>query len=100
MMDELIREHIVGRATTTDLVKSAAEYQEGDRAALPAVMKNLRKIADFYPRHIAKEDKVFFPSAMKYLSESEQQAMLAEFREFDRKMIHDKYESVVDGLEK
>ena len=78
MMGELIREHIIGRSTTADLDKSAAEYQKGDRAALPTVMQNLRKIADFYPKHIAKEDKVFFPSAMKYLSESEQGAMLAD----------------------
>ena len=100
MMDELIRDHIIGRTTTAELVASAAAYQKGDRAALPLVMQNLRKIADFYPKHIAKEDKVFFPSSMKYLSEPEQQAMLAEFWEFDRRMIHDKYEFVVESLEK
>jgi HEAT repeat protein len=34
-----------------------------------------------------------------YFSEDEDQAMLAEFWEFDRKMIHEKYKAVVEGLE-
>ena len=36
---------------------------------------------------------------MEYLSDKEQQEMLKEFWEFDRRMIHLKYESVVEGLE-
>jgi hypothetical protein len=32
--------------------------------------------------------------------DEEDQAMLAEFWEFDRKMIHEKYKSVIEGLEK
>lgn len=46
IMDELIREHIVGRNITAELVKSAAEYQRGDPAALPLVMQNLRKLVE------------------------------------------------------
>jgi hemerythrin-like domain-containing protein len=54
---------------------------------------------DFYPKHIEKEDKVFFPASRAYFSDEEDQAMLAEFREFDWKMIHEKYQSVVEALE-
>ena len=100
IMNELIQEHIVGRNITADLVKSAAAYQNGDKGALPLVKQSLQKFVDFYPKHIEKEDKVFFPSAMKYFSESEQQSMLDEFREFDAKMIHAKYGSIVESLEK
>jgi hemerythrin-like domain-containing protein len=100
MMNELIQEHTVGRNTTAELVKSAAAYQKGDKATLPLITQNLRKFVDFYPKHIKKEDKVFFPSSMKYFSESEQQSMLDEFWEFDRKMIHAKYKSVIESLEK
>ena len=100
IMNELIQEHIVGRNTTVELVKSAAAYQKGDKAAFPLITQNLRKFVDFYPKHIEKEDKVFFPSSMKYFSEPEQQSMLAEFWEFDRKMIHSKYKSVIESLEK
>lgn len=46
-----------------------------------------------------KEDKVFFPADQAYFSGAEQQALLDAFWQFDRKMIHEKYEAVVDGLE-
>jgi hypothetical protein len=37
---------------------------------------------------------------IRYFSEQEDQAMLDEFWEFDRKMIHEKYISVVESFEK
>lgn len=100
IMNELIQEHIVGRNTTANLVKSAAAYQNGDKSALPLITQSLQKFVDFYPKHIEKEDKVFFPASMKYFSDSEQQSMLNEFWEFDREMIHVKYKSVIESLEK
>jgi hemerythrin-like domain-containing protein len=54
---------------------------------------------NFYPKHIIKEDKAFFPASRKYFSNEEDDAMLREFWEFDRKMIHEKYKSVVEALE-
>jgi hypothetical protein len=42
---------------------------------------------------------VFFPSSRNYFTDEEDQAMLAEFWEFDRNMIHEKYKSLVDGFE-
>jgi hemerythrin-like domain-containing protein len=74
-------------------------YRNGDSAALDDVASCLRTLVDFYPRHIEKENKVFFPAARAYFSEAEDQAMLAEFWDFDRKMIHEKYKSAVDNLE-
>jgi hemerythrin-like domain-containing protein len=100
IIKELIQEHALGRAATEELVKSAQAYQKGDHTALPLIEQGLQKFVDFYPKHIEKEDKIFFPSVMTYLSGSEQQTMLDEFREFDRKMIHEKYNSVVETLER
>jgi hemerythrin-like domain-containing protein len=54
---------------------------------------------EFYPKHIEKEDKVFFPASRAYMTDEEDQTMLAEFMEFDRKMIHEKYNAVVQSLE-
>jgi len=99
IMNELIQEHVMGRATTAELVNAAEAYQKGYEVALPLVTHSLRKFVDFYPKHIEKEDKVFFPSCMSYLSEFEQNAMLEEFREFDRTMIHSKYKLVIASLE-
>ncbi len=66
--------------------------------ALASVVEKLGTLAEFYPKHIEKEDKVFFPASRAYLTHDEEQRMLAEFWEFDRKMIHEKYTSVVEEL--
>ncbi len=67
----------------------------GNGAALGDVTARLKSIIDFYPKHIKKEDELFFPASRTYFSEAEDQAMLAEFWELDRKMIHEKYKAVV-----
>lgn len=99
IMQELIDEHTLGRQTTKALVEANTRYRNGDPLALADVASCLRKLVDFYPKHIEKEDKVFFPACRAYFSDKEEQAMIAEFWEFDRKMIHDKYKAVVTGLE-
>jgi hemerythrin-like domain-containing protein len=100
IMQELVEEHVFGRETTQKLVEANRRYRQGDGPALKDVAVELRALVDFYPRHIAKEDQTFFVSARKYFSEKEEQAMLEEFREFDRTMIHEKYTSVVERLER
>ncbi len=45
------------------------------------------------------EERVFFPAARTYVSDEEDQSMLAQFWQFDRKMIHAKCTQVVEGLE-
>jgi len=100
IMTELIAEHVFGRETTKTLVDANARYRDGDDHALTEIAESLHTLDDFYPRHIEKEDKVFFPSSRVYFTDAEDQAMLREFYEFDRKMIHEKYKSVVDIFEK
>ena len=98
VMNELIEEHALGRNTTKVLVDATACYRKGNDSALEDISHSLNTLVDFYPVHIAKEDTVFFPASRAYFTEAEDQAMLAEFREFDRKMIHEKYASVIDEL--
>ena len=50
--------------------------------------------------HQGKEDDDFFPASREYFTDEEDQAMLEEFWRFDRRMIHEKYTSLVDALEK
>jgi len=98
-MEELMEEHVFGRQTTKALVEANTRYRNGDQSALNDIADNLQTLTEFYPRHIEKEDKVFFPSSRNYFTDEEDQAMLTAFREFDRKMIHEKYESLVDQFE-
>jgi hemerythrin-like domain-containing protein len=100
VMDELIKEHVFGRQTTSALVESNTRYRNGDEAALADISEKLQTLVEFYPKHIEKEDKVFFPSTRAYFTEEEDQTILAEFLEFDRKMIHEKYKSVVENFER
>lgn len=100
IMKELIDEHIFGRKTTKSLVEANTRYRNGDGSALVDIIGKLRTLVEFYPRHIEKEDKIFFPASRAYFSDEEDGTMLEEFREFDRKMIHEKYSSVVKNLEK
>ena len=100
IMKKLLEEHAFARLKTRVLVEANTRYRNGDKSALADIADKLRTIAEFYPKHIEKEDKVFFPASMTYFTDEESQTMLAEFWEFDRKMIHEKYRSVVEVLEK
>jgi len=99
LMNELVEEHAFGRKITRELVEANTRYRSGDFSALAVIAGKLETLADFYPRHIAKEDKMFFPAARAYFTDEEDQALLAKFWEFDRQMIHDKYKAVVGALE-
>ena len=98
MMETLINEHAYGRKTVKALSEANERYRNGDDAALKNIVNNLQRLVLFYPKHIEKEDKTFFPAARNYLTDAEDQAMLKEFYEFDQKMIHEKYTSVIDNL--
>jgi len=99
-MEELIQEHVFGRQVTRELVEANEAYKSGDQSSLQTVLEKFRTLTDFYPEHIDKEDRVFFPAALGYLSDEEQQAMLREFEEVDRRMIHEKYTALIASYEK
>jgi len=99
IMDELLNEHALGRKTTKELVEANVKYRSGEKSALGVIISNLWKLVDFYPKHIEKEDKIFFPAYMKYLSDKDDQLMLKEFYDFDREMIHEKYKFALQKLE-
>jgi hemerythrin-like domain-containing protein len=100
VMKELIEEHAFCRQTNKELVEANTRYRTGDASALADIASKLHTFVEFYPKHIQKEDMVFFPASRTYFTDEEDQAMLAEFWEFDRKMIHEKYKSVIEGLQK
>lgn len=100
VMEELVNEHVYARQTVRGLVEAKERYLKGDTGAIEAIVERLGALVGLYPAHIEKEDKVFFPASMKYLTRSEQDAMIEEIWKFDQRMIHEKYKSVVEGLEK
>jgi hemerythrin-like domain-containing protein len=97
IMNELIEEHKYARKAVGNLIAAKEKYLTGEDTA-QEVISYLKELSRFYPRHIAKEDKHFFFPCMDYFTREEQDAMLLEFYEFDRKMIHEKYNKVVEAL--
>jgi len=99
IMNELTDEHVHARRTVGALVDAKNKYTGGDEASLRDIVTQLKELIGFYPAHIEKEDKHFFFPILDYFSKQEQDAMLREFWEFDRRLIHEKYQKVVEELE-
>ena len=99
-MAELVEEHKTARRTTGELVKANADFLAGREESRAVILEKLQFLTSFYPRHIAKEDKAFFPGTEKYFTAAELETMLARFNDFDRRMIHEKYERVYEALAK
>jgi len=99
IMHELIQEHNYARKTVGELVEAKENYLQGQKGSLEIILEKLRALIKFYPEHIVKEDKVFFPATEEYFNQQELDAMLKEFWEFDKEMIHEKYKAVVEGLQ-
>jgi hemerythrin-like domain-containing protein len=97
IMTELIEEHKYARRTVGKLIDAKERYLRGENTS-KFVVDYLKELAWFYPQHIEKEDKHFFFPCMEYFTKEEQDRMLSEFWEFDRKMIHEKYTKVVELL--
>jgi hemerythrin-like domain-containing protein len=99
IMDELVAEHVYARKTVGNLLKAKDSFIQGNKNSLNDVLDRLNDLIELYPAHIEKEDKRFFIPVMKYFSKQEQDDMLQESWEFDRKMIHEKYENIIERLE-
>ena len=99
IMNELIAEHRTGRETVRRLDSAIQQYVAGQDGALALIREYLRAISEFYPAHIAKEDRSFFLPAMKLFSQTERDELLAQGHEFDSGLLHDQYLQFVSDVE-
>jgi hemerythrin-like domain-containing protein len=99
-MEELIEEHVWARKTTKALLEAYTRSQQGNTEIISDVAAHLKALVDFYPQHIEKEDRHFFRPVMDYFTQAERDVLLEEGFEFDRKLIHEKYKTVVENAEK
>jgi hemerythrin-like domain-containing protein len=98
VMNELVEEHVHGRAVVKKLTDAHKRYLAREVEALQEIMVLVHELIEFYPRHIFKEDKQFFYPCMEYLSKQEVDQMLEEFWDFDKRLVHEKYEQIVKEL--
>jgi len=99
IMNELVAEHVYARKTVSALVDAKNNYNEGNLESLKDIITYVKELVGFYPAHIEKEDKHFFYPVLEYFNKQEQDDMLEEFWEFDRMLIHEKYQRIVEALE-
>lgn len=90
-MNDLINEHKQARQKVGEIVELNIGYKIGNKGVVPKIKEIIDWLSKFYPVHIEKEDKIFFPNADKYFSQDELDIMLQEYYDFDAKMIHEKY---------
>jgi len=100
MMEDLLVEHELGRKMTKSLIAAKELYRKDDKGSVKEVIECIEALVEFYPRHILKEDAGFFIPVMTYFTPQEQEAMLIEFHEFDRKLVHERYDRIVGKIEK
>lgn len=96
VLAELVAEHVQGRALVRAISEANQAVARCENAA-PAeiLLPLLKQLIAFYPVHIDKEDKGFFHPVMEHFSRAEMDAMLAEFNDFDRALVHEKYAGIV-----
>lgn len=99
LLEELIEEHERAREYTRELIRAKEAYLREEKEAVNRVLCYLDKLTAMYPKHIIKEDQHFFIPLMEYFSPEEKEALLAQMWDFDRQLIHERYEEVVAGME-
>ncbi len=96
----LQREHVYARGLTLKLEDASRRRRAGGGTeSVQAIRDALHRIVRFYPRHIATEDKEYFHQVMDCFDQGEQQAMLREFDEVEKRVLHERYREMVEEHE-
>lgn len=98
MMAELDEDHIVARHVVSELIQAENRYFDGDKSQLEVIKQRLTFLVEFYPVHIAKEDKDFFIKTQRYFTAEEISRMLEEFNAFDSGMDKEKYNQLYETM--
>ncbi len=98
IMLELVMEHALARKTVKSLDSLKEDYVAGKTETLGGIISLLKTLIDLYPKHIRKEDELFFYPSMKYFSTKEQEKMLDDFIEFDRNFTNKRYRKLIETL--
>lgn len=99
MMNELIKEHKLGRKVVNQLIESSNDYFNGSQDELKNIIARFKDFVDIYTEHIDKEDNDYFMQVMNYFSDKERDDMIQDFWRFDIKLIHEKYSKLFDLME-
>jgi hemerythrin-like domain-containing protein len=96
MLHGLLDDHVRSRQLAQRLGQTAERLAAGEQSALAEIEACLVELTELYLRHIAIEEKEFFPPAQERFSDEERARMLAQFQQFDQQLLHRHYREVVD----
>ena len=100
----MLFEHEEGRNFIRGMREAALRLETGDRAAVPAVVKNARGYAALLTGHIQKEDQVLFPLADRVIPLDQQDEVFEGFERVEHEEtgegVHEKYLAMAEALEK
>jgi hemerythrin-like domain-containing protein len=99
MMEDLIEDHRFARRVGAGMAAANGRYRSGESHALADILDAMRTLVDFYPRHIEAEDHGFFKPAIGYFTPEERETLTEDFEEFDRMLVHERYEHLAEELE-
>ena len=97
VLNELIAEHKFSRSIISKWMIAAEGYFDGNDTA-QGVIDCLQELTTFYPRHMAKEDKLFSGSVYASFTPEEQNDLFRELEDFELSVLAWKYRKVQSTL--
>jgi hemerythrin-like domain-containing protein len=100
-IDKLTEEHEKLRLLVSEIEELTDTYRKGEKSILQQLTNTLQKLSLEYSNHFDKENEQFFSTIIdEYLTKEEKTRLQEEFNEFDRTRIHEKYDQVIDHIQK
>jgi len=100
LLKDLRKDHEQARLLINQLQQEIESYRKGEENIVHNISNTLQKLTILYTKHIKKEDETFFGPVMdEYFSKDEEQQLLNEFYDFDKNMIHKKYDQIVEYIQ-
>lgn len=97
-LEKLETDHVKAREMVGKLAALGEEHLRGSPSAAFQASMLMKDLVTFYHTHIELEDQGFFVPVMEYLSAEERQVMLEDFRDFDSRMVHERYAKAVERM--
>jgi hemerythrin-like domain-containing protein len=98
----MLAEHEMGRNYVKGMARAVDDYQNGAANADKEFVKNAQGYIGLLSQHINKEDNILYPMANDMLEDMDAD-LVERFEAVEKKLgegIHEKYEAIVDQLEK
>ncbi len=92
-ISELKQDHKYSRTIVGKWLQANNRYLDGEDTS-QEIVSYLKELIHFYPQHIKKEDENFYDPVLNYFAPDERDRMMREFVEFDKNILHWKYQKV------